>query len=170
MRLLQMVFGDKNDFDISTILKFKHSSEALKPKYGLKVKHDNKPVLCIKLKGMIADDSIVVTDDDTVSEFEVFSKIGSSWKASRDHDDLAMSVVDVTAIFDHPYFEVMIEEVMSEELQKEYDDEMDEKYGNMYDNYMNMNETVNYNDMDLDMFHKNYQENMGYFGKDGLYS
>lgn len=168
LRLLQTVFGDKNDFDMSTILKFKHSSEAIKPKYGLKVRSDNKPVMCIKLKGMIADDSIIVTDDDTVSEFEVFSKVGNSWKASRDHDDLAMSVVDVTSIFDHPYFEVMIEEIMSEELQKKYDDEMDERYKNMYDNYMNIN---NRNDnLSIDMYYHNQQESTGYFGKNGLYS
>lgn len=167
MRLLQSVFGDKNEYDMSTILKFKHSIDAKKPKYGLKVKADNKPVLCINLKGMIADDSIIVTDEDTVGEFEVFSKVGNTWKASRDHDDLAMSVVDVTAIFDHPYFDVMMEEIMSSTLQKIYEAEMDEQYGNIYDNYMNLAkpqtfsyETPNYNGDDFS----------GYFGNKGLYS
>ena len=165
MRLLQSVFGDKNDFDMGTVLKFKHSSEATKPKYGVKVRGDNKPVMCITLKSMIADDSIVVTDDDTVSEFEVFSKVGSTWKASRDHDDLAMSIVDVTAIFDHPYFEVMMEETISEELQKEYDEEMDAQFGNMYDNYMNMNQNVQ------PMFQQPYGQGFeGYFGKNGIYN
>ena len=112
MRLLQLVFNDNNDFDMSVILKFQHTSDSPKRKYGLKLKVDNKPILCMTLKGMIADDTIVVTDEDTVSEFEVFSKSGNSWKASRDHDDLVMSTVDVTAIFDHPYFDVMMEDIM----------------------------------------------------------
>lgn len=161
---LQSVYDDKNDFDMSTILKFKHSSEATKSKYGLKVRSDNKPVLCINLKGMISNDDIIVTDDDTVSEFEVFSKSGNSWKASRDHDDLAMSVVDVTAVFEHPYFEVLMDEVISEELQKEYDDEMDKQYGNMYDNYMNMNNQP--------VINRRYDGSDfgGYFGNSGLYS
>ena len=166
IRLIQSVFGDKNEFDMSTILKFKHSQEALKPKYGLKVRSDNKPVLCIKLKGMIADDSIIVTDDDTVSEFEVFSKIGNSWKASRDHDDLAMSVVDISAIFDHPYFEVMMEEVISENLQKIYDEEMDNQYGNVYDNYMNLKPQQPVIDTN---FYRG-EDFSGYFGNKGLYS
>lgn len=161
LRLLQTVFGDKNNFDMSTILKFKHYMDAVKPKYGLKVRSDNKPILCINLKGMIADDSILVTDDDTVSEFEVFSKIGNSWKASRDHDDLAMSVVNVTSIFDHPFFEVMMEEIMSTELQKTYEQEMDDKYGNLYDNYMNLSQSNNI---------QSQYSFEGYFGKNGLYS
>lgn len=161
---LQSVYDDKNNFDMSTILKFKHSSEAKKPKYGLKVRSDNKPVMCINLKGMIANDDIIVTDDDTVSEFEVFSKSGNSWKASREHDDLAMSVVDVTAIFEHPYFEVLMDDIISEDLQEEYDKEMDEKYGNMYDNYMNMNQQP--------IINRNYDGSDfgGYFGNKGLYS
>ncbi len=140
---LQNVFSDRNDFDMSTILKFKHSEDAKVKKYGLKVRSDNKPVMCIKLKGLIASDGIVVTDDDTVGEFEVFSKVGNSWKASRDHDDLAMSVVDLTAIFDHPYFDVMMEEVMyakgNEEISKLFENKIDEKFGSIYDNndYMN---------------------------------
>lgn len=135
---LQNVYGDKNNFDISTILKFKHSSEANVKKYGLKVRGDNKPVMCISLKGLIASDGIVVTDDDTVGEFEVFSKVGSSWKATRDNDDLAMSVVDLTAIFDHPYFDVMMEEVMyekgNEEVAKLFEEKLDQKFENVYNN------------------------------------
>jgi hypothetical protein len=145
---LQNVFGDKNNFDMSTVLKFKHSEEAKAKKYGLKVRADNKPVMCINLKGLIASDGIVVSDEDTVGEFEVFSKVGNSWKASRDHDDLAMSTVDVTAIFDHPYFDVMMEEVMYEEGNKEiaklFEEKIDEKFGNVYDNndFINMNMNV----------------------------
>ena len=142
---LQNAFGNNNNFDISTILKFKHSEDAKAKKYGLKVTASNKPVMCINLKGLIADDGVVVTDDDTVGEFEVFSKVGNSWKASRDHDDLAMSVVDLTAIFDHPYFDVMMEEVMyeegNEEIAKLFEEKIDEKFGNVYDNndFMSMN-------------------------------
>lgn len=168
MRLMQSVFGDKNDFDMSCILKFFHSDGAKAKKYGLKVRPDNKPVLCIKLKGMIANDNIIVTDEDTVSEFEVFSKVGNSWKASRDHDDLAMSTVDVTAIFDHPYFDVMMEDVMGFEenidIYKSYEQRMDEQYGNMYDNYQNLG---NSHIADSDYRGNNFG---GYFGNKGLYN
>lgn len=155
---VQNAFGNNNNFDISTILKFKHSEDAKAKKYGLKVTASNKPVMCVNLKGLIADDGVVVTDDDTVGEFEVFSKVGNSWKASRDHDDLAMSVVDLTAIFDHPYFDVMMEEVMyeegNEEIAKLFEEKIDEKFENIYDNndYMNMNMNVN---MNIEMRYRN---------------
>ena len=169
LRLLQTVFGDKNDFDMSCILKFYHSSDANKRKYGLKVRPDNKPVMCMDLKGKIADDTIVVTDDDTVGEFEVFSKVGSTWKASRDHDDLAMSTVDVTAIFDHPYFDVLMEDIMGLEengdIYEMYLSKTDEKYDNVYDNYQNMTDQL------LDQDRKyNGTDFGGYFGNKGIYS
>ena len=170
-RLLQLVFGDKNNFDMSCILKFYHTSDAKARKYGLKVRPDNKPVLCITLKGMISSDNIIVTDDDTVGEFEVFSKIGSTWKASRDHDDLAMSTVDVVAIFEHPYFEVMMEEIMgleeNYEIYRLYQSKIDDQYGNLYDNYQ-------------EIAQKQYEEPYehkytgndfgGYFGNKGIYN
>lgn len=168
MRLLQTVFGDKNEFDMSTILKFPHTNDSKIKKYGLKVKNDNKPVLCINLKGYIANDNIVVTDDDTVSEFEVFSKIGNSWKASRDHDDLAMSTVDVSAVFDHPYFEVLMEELLclseNADFYKSYEAKMDEKYANLYDNYNNLT-TAN-----SDYYTHKDNVPTGYFGDTGIYS
>lgn len=167
MELMQNVFGDKNEFDMSTILRFFHSDDAKVRKYGLKVKADNKPILCITLKGMIANDNIVVTDEDTVSEFEVFSKSGNSWKASRDHDDLAMSTVDVTAIFDHPYFDVMMEEVMgfeeNNDISKLYESKIDDKYRSLYDNYMNLN---NIYKTDSDYMNNGFN---GYFGNKGIY-
>ena len=170
MRLLQTVFGDKNEFDMSTILKFYHSSDAKARKYGLKVRPDNKPIMCIALKGMIASDNIIVTDDDTVGEFEVFSKVGNTWKASRDHDDLAMSTVDVTAVFDHPYFDVMMEDIMglseNADVYKLYESKMDEKFDNVYDNYQNMMSKSPIDGSDYSYMGSGFG---GYFGKNGIY-
>ena len=170
-RLLQFVFGDKNNFDMSCILKFYHTSDAKVRKYGLKVRPDNKPVLCITLKGMISTDNIIVTDDDTVGEFEVFSKIGNTWKASRDHDDLAMSTVDVVAIFEHPYFEVMMEDIMgleeNFEVYRLYQSKMDDQYGNIYDNYQEIAQKQY-----EDHYEHKYTGNDfgGYFGNKGIYN
>ena len=169
MRLLQTVFGDKNEFDMSCVLKFYHTTDAKVRKYGLKVRPDNKPVMCITLKGMISNDNIIVTDDDTVGEFEVFSKIGNTWKASRDHDDLAMSTVDVTAVFDHPYFDVMMEELLgldeNQDVYKIYESNIDDKYSNLYDNYQNITPIQ----PELQDFRYTNNGFGGYFGKNGIY-
>lgn len=167
---LQNVFGDKNEFDISTVLKFKHSDDATTRKYGLKIRVDNKPIMCIKLKGLVASDGIIVTDDDTVGEFEVFSRVGNSWKATRDNDDLAMSTVNLTSIYDHPYLDVMMEEVMyeegNEEIAKLFEMKLDEKFSNVYDNndFMNDKKESLYQPSSTDLFSSLYRS------KNTLYS
>ena len=168
IRLLQSVFGDSNEYDMSTILKFQHTLDSKIKKYGLKIKNDNKPIYCMALKQYIANDNIVITEDDNVGEFEVFSKVGNSWKASRDHDDMAMTCVDVSAIFDHPYFEVMMEDILclskNADFYKAYEEKVDEEYSNIYDNYMNMN-----NIQQEPFVHKEPGE-IDVFGGNGLYS
>lgn len=160
---LQNVFGDNNNFDLSTVLKFKHSEDSKIRKYGIKVNGNNKPVMCMNLKGLIASDGIVVTDDDTVGEFEVFSKVGNTWKASRDNDDLAMSVVDVTAVFDHPYFDVMMEEVMygggNEDVASLFESKLDEKFEDAYDNNRYLQSTLQYKQMEQNDFYNTFQKN-----------
>ena len=169
IRLLQSVFGEKNEFDMSTVLKFQHTLDSKIKKYGLKVKNDNKPIFCMALKQYIANDNIVITEDNNVSEFEVFSKIGNSWKASRDHDDMAMTAVNVSAVFDHPYFEVMMEEILSlaenADFYKAYEEKLDEEYANLYDNYMNMTALQ----QPQPFVHKEPDQS-GYFSNNGIYS
>ena len=163
MQYLQLVFGEKNEFDMSTILKFAHNTESNVKKYGLKVRNDNKPVLCINLKWLIANDNMIVSDFDTVGQFETFVKVGSTWKAGKDKDDLAMSCVDAGAIFEHPYFDVMMEELLGqdeyEELYNAFTSKMDNQYGNLYDNYENISLSTSDSDW----------KTSGYFGKKGLY-
>ena len=169
IRLLQSVFGEKNEFDMSTVLKFQHTLDSKIKKYGLKVKNDNKPIFCMALKQYIANDNIVITEDNNVGEFEVFSKIGNSWKASRDHDDMAMTAVNVSAVFDHPYFEVMMEEILSlaenADFYKAYEEKLDEEYANLYDNYMNMTALQ----QPQPFVHKEPDQS-GYFSNNGIYS
>ena len=170
IRLLQSVFGDKNNFDMSCVLKYFHNNEATVRKYGLKVKADNKSINCIACKGYIAADNIIVSDTDTVAEFEVFSKVGNTFKASREHDDLAMSTVNVCTIFDHPQFNIIMEDVLglNQEVFDKYVEMRDDKFSNMYDNY----ENLGYNNSmrgDSDFYGGGYNRG-GYFGNKGLYS
>jgi hypothetical protein len=170
MRLLQTVFGDKNNFDMSCVLKYFHNNESSVRKYGLKVKSDNKSINCIACKGYIASDNVIVSDTDTVGEFEVFSKIGNTFKASREHDDLAMSTVNVCTVFDHPQFNIIMEDVLglNQEVFDKYVEMRDDKFSNMYDNY----ENLGYNNSirgDSDYYNMGYNRG-GYFGNNSLYS
>jgi hypothetical protein len=169
IRLLQIVFGDKNNFDMSCVLKYFHNNDATVRKYGLKVKADNKSINCIACKGYIATDNIIVTDTDTVAEFEVFSKIGNSFKASREHDDLVMSTVNVCTVFEHPHFNIIMEDLLglNEEVFDKYVEIVDDKFSNMYDNYENLAYNVSIRG-DSDFYSGGYNRG-GYFGNKGLY-
>jgi hypothetical protein len=165
-----MVFGDKNNFDMGCVLKYFHNNEASVRKYGLKVKADNKSINCIACKSYIASDNVIVSDTDTVGEFEVFSKVGNTFKASREHDDLAMSTVNVCTIFEHPHFNIIMEDILglNQEVFDKYVEMRDEKYSNMYDNY----DYLGYNNSmrgDSDFYNGGYNRG-GYFGNKGLYS
>ena len=135
----------------------------------MKVKADNKSINCIACKGYVATDNIVVTDTDTVGEFEVFSKIGSTFKASREHDDLAMSTVNACTVFEHPQFNIIMEDILglNQDVLDKYVEMRDDKFSNMYDNYDNLG----YNGLsrgDSD-FYSGFNRG-GYFGNKGLYS
>ena len=168
IRLLQMVFGDRNNFDMSCVLKYLHSNDATVRKYGLKVKADNKSINCIACKGYIASDNIIVTDTDTVGEFEVFSKIGSTFKASREHDDLVMSTVNACTVFEHPQFNIIMEDILglNQDVFDKYVEMRDEKFSNMYDNY----ENLGYNSMRGDSDFYSPPNLGGYFGNNGIYN
>lgn len=139
LRLLSTIFGDKNDFDQSVILRFKHNLDAKVSKYGLKVTPANKPILCMNLKQRINDDSIILNEETTINELDGFTKIGSSYKAARGNDDLAMSCVDVTSVYDNSEFEYMFSDLIelkeNEELRKYKENLNDKEYSPVYDFY-----------------------------------
>lgn len=113
MTRLYGVFGDRNEWDDFMILRFKHNQESNIRKPGLKVTPSNKPLMCMDLKSAIAKDKMIISDEDTVAEFENFCKINNTYRASRGHDDLCMSTVDTCQIFTHTEFEVFMDDLLS---------------------------------------------------------
>ncbi len=104
---MKLVFGERNDFDPSTVLKFKRSLDSVKLEPGLKLNHDNKLIYCQNCKKNIGTGRMIIHDDGTVGEFNLFGRKGNSWAAITDHDDKVMSCVDANAFFDTRDFEWM---------------------------------------------------------------
>ena len=96
----------------------------------------------------------------------IFSKIGNTFKASREHDDLAMSTVNACTVFDHPQFNIIMEDILgfNQEVFDKYVEMKDDKFANMYDNYDNL---VMRGDSD---FYGGGYNRGGYFGNKGLYN
>lgn len=104
---LKTVFGDRNDFDVSTILRFKRSIDAQKLEPGLRLNRDNKLIYCQNAKKNIGNGRMVIHEENTIQEFNLFGRNGNSWAAITDHDDRVMTCVDANAFFDTKEFEWM---------------------------------------------------------------
>lgn len=104
---LQLVCGEKNNFDTSTIIKFKRSNNLQKTDPGLRLTHDIKLIYCQNAKRNIGTGKMIIHDIDTIQEFNLFGRKRNSWEAITGHDDRAMSCVDANAFFDSREFEWM---------------------------------------------------------------
>lgn len=104
---LRTVFGDRNNFDISCILKFKRSVDSTKLEPGLRLNRDLKLIYCQNAKKYIGNGRMIIHDEETIQEFNLFGRKGSSWAAITDHDDRVMTCIDGGAFFDTRDFEWM---------------------------------------------------------------
>jgi len=97
-------FGDKNDFDPSTVLKFKRAADRKVAEPGLKLNKDNKLIYCQNTRKHINSGRMIIHEPETIGEFNLFGRNGSTYAAITDHDDRAMSCVDASAFFDNRDF------------------------------------------------------------------
>jgi len=94
---LRTVFPRRNNFDDEMIVRFKHRHDARKYNYGLKIKKDNKPILCQAFKRLAEEHRININEAETIKEIQSFGKMpNGSYGGQMGHDDLAMSIVNVT--------------------------------------------------------------------------
>lgn len=113
MKHLQTLFPQRNNFDESMILKFKHRHDAKRSSYGLKIKKDNKLIFCQNFKKSIELRRIEITNDTTITEFETFGKTSSgSYAAQLNHDDEAMSTINSTEFLMTADFSDYVEELL----------------------------------------------------------
>lgn len=104
---LKTVFGERNDFDTSVIVRFKRAVDRTRLEPGLRLTHDNKLIYCQNAKKNIGTGRMILHDDETIQEFNLFGRKGSSWAAITGHDDMAMSCINANAFFDSRDFEWM---------------------------------------------------------------
>ncbi len=101
---LSHVFGDRNDFDTSCILKFKRSIDGMKNEPGLRLTHDTKLIYCHNAKKNIGTGRMILHNDSTIEELNIFGRVRSSYAAITDHDDRVMTCVNANALFDNRDF------------------------------------------------------------------
>ena len=109
---LETCFPGRNDFDEEVVVKFKHRIDAKAKKFGLKIKNDNKPIFCQNFKKYISQNKIEITDRSTITEAVTFGKLkNGTWGGQLGNDDLMMSCVNVSEIFNTIDFTEFVEDL-----------------------------------------------------------
>ena len=112
MKRLETVFPQRNEFDEECVAKFKHRIDARTLSYGLRVKSDNKPILCQKFKKAIVQNRIMLTDPDTITESTTFGLLPNGTYAGQSgHDDLIMTSINASEFLNTIDFTEYVEEL-----------------------------------------------------------
>lgn len=142
MKRLETVFPQRNEFDEECVAKFKHRIDAKTLSYGLRVKSDNKPILCQNFKKAVAQNRIILTDPDTITESTTFGLLPNGTYAGQSgHDDLIMSSINACEFLTTIDFTEYVEELfdlIDDKVQDEIEAILDRdlKGGNLnYDIY-----------------------------------
>lgn len=111
------VFESNNQYGSSIFFRFKHRIDATEEKPGLKV-GDNKNLMVKDYQDYMQSRSIVVNEEETISEITTFIKhitsagnIQYSGDGSA-HDDIVMTIVNMSSIFSKTDFKQSIEEFL----------------------------------------------------------
>jgi hypothetical protein len=124
---LMTIFPQRNEFDEEMVVKFKHRHDASTMKYGIKIKKDNKTLLCQNLKKYIEQNKMYIYDTETVKEISSFGRTPSgSYIGQMGHDDHVMTCVSATEFFNTLDYSDYVEEIL-DEIDEDIQDLMEEE-------------------------------------------
>jgi hypothetical protein len=112
---LPHVFDGKNNYGSSIFFRFKHRTDAIEEKIGLKV-GDNKNLLVKEYQDKMEERSIIINNEINISEITTFIKPTTNAGNTRyaadgsSNDDTVMTIIDMCAIFQKNDFKQIIED------------------------------------------------------------
>jgi hypothetical protein len=109
------------EFFPEMFLHTKHTIKAARESLGVKLNRDNKQTYCRELKNLMDAGRIVITCEDTLEELATFGlDDNGNYKGQGNHDDLAMSCVNLITYFDSSDFYEHVEDVIDHISEKLY--------------------------------------------------
>ena len=145
LKNLSTVFPQKNDFGEENIVKFRHRNDARVLKPGIRIKPDNKPIICQKFKRYFNEGRVMFYDPNTVEEAKSFGKMpNGSYKATRGHDDCVMSVINACEFINTADYYDFVEEIFDN-----VDDETTALIENIIESNIKGDGTINYDIYDI---------------------
>lgn len=107
---LSTVFPARNNFDEEVVVKFHHRLDAKSKKFGLKLKSDNKPIICQNFKKLTFQNRITLLKDSTIEEAMKFGKVKGKWQGQAGHDDEIMTSINASEFFKTIDYSEFVEE------------------------------------------------------------
>lgn len=117
------VFNGLNDYGSSVFVRYKHRVDSTEEKVGLKIT-SAKNLLVKDYQDLMLNKSFSINNEETINELTTFVKHTTSsgnikYAADSGNDDLAMTIVNATSVFQKTEFKEMIHEWMGKHMDKE---------------------------------------------------
>jgi hypothetical protein len=109
---LPHVFDGNNNYGSNIFFRYKHKSDAIEEKVGLKL-GDNKNLLVKDYQDNMNKKNIIINNEDNIREITTFVKHTTAFGNTRyaadiGNDDIVMTVVNSSSVFQkHPYREIV---------------------------------------------------------------
>jgi Terminase large subunit, T4likevirus-type, N-terminal len=113
-------FSQHDEFEDGVVLHTYHTKPILgdKPprkKAGFKVTPGNKDVFCKLGKRLVHLRIMILNEHETVKEFKAFGKTkNGKWKGIGVHDDIAMSAINISHLFEEPEYQDWLYDYLEE--------------------------------------------------------
>lgn len=114
---LKNVFNGNNNYSPHIFFRYKHRLDSNEEKIGLKVNDNKNNILIKKYQDILTNNMINVTNEDTIFEISNFVRNVSSngtvkYCADIGYDDIVMTIVNVSTIFDKDEYKMMLYEIV----------------------------------------------------------
>lgn len=119
---------NNDDLSAEIVIHTKHSESSKSLKPGIKYNEKNKLKYCEIVRSLIRSNKIIINEKDwTIPELFSFGlNTGGTYSSQTGHDDVAMTIVNISSIFESSAFYDIIGE-MYDSLEDEYRDMIDLK-------------------------------------------
>jgi len=113
MNAMTHVFNGDNEYGEDIFLKYKHNQKDKFTKPGLLIGKDKKYMIK-EFQDNILKDNMILSNKDNIIELKTFTKHETpsgdfTYKSQSGHDDMVMSLVNLSSIFDHQMYKEMID-------------------------------------------------------------
>jgi len=124
LQSMPYVFDGDNDYGDYIFLRFKHNQKDKILKKGLLIGRDKKYMIK-EFQDNVLKENLSLNNDSNIIELKSFAKKETpsgdiTYKSQSGHDDMVMSLVNLTAIFQHPIYKESIENYIENDLPEEF--------------------------------------------------